>query len=135
MRANASICLHAAQIPLLCVGSSVLEVRDVVNIADVRENDSGVPEGDLVIDVDENKAIGAGRCAGPTTARDARSGTWKNDVNDGNINEGRVDDERAAFWVREISLHARSETLFYADLPDFRLARSFGCKKRVQGCK
>jgi hypothetical protein len=74
VRANASICLHAAQIPLLCVGSSVLEVRDVVNIADVRENDSGVPEGDLVIDVDENKAIGAGRCAGPTTARDARSG-------------------------------------------------------------
>jgi hypothetical protein len=74
VRANASICLHAAQISLLCVGSSVLEVRDVVNIADVRENDSGVPEGDLVIDVDENKAIGAGRCAAPTTARDARLG-------------------------------------------------------------
>jgi hypothetical protein len=57
------------------VGSSVLEVRDVVNIADVRENDSGVPEGELVINVDENKAIGVGKCAGPTTARDARSGT------------------------------------------------------------
>ncbi|KAJ7240298.1 hypothetical protein C8J57DRAFT_1245506 [Mycena rebaudengoi] len=135
VRANASICSHAAQIPLLWVGSSVLEVRDVVNVADVRENDSGVPEGDLLIDVDKNKAIGAGRCAGPTTARDARSGTWKDDVNYENINEGRVDDERAAFWVREISLHARSETLFHADLPDSRLARSFGCKQRVQGCK
>jgi hypothetical protein len=111
-------------------------VRDVVNVADVRENDLGVPESDLVIDVDENKAIGAGRCAGPTTARDARSGTWKDDVNDGNVNEGRVDDERAALWVREISPHARSETLFHADLPDFRLARSFGCKQwMVQGCK
>ncbi|KAJ7234965.1 hypothetical protein C8J57DRAFT_1248888 [Mycena rebaudengoi] len=99
------------------------------------QNDSGVPEGDLLIDVDKNKAIGAGRCAGPTTARDARSGTWKDDVNYENINEGRVDDERAAFWVREISLHARSETLFHADLPDSRLARSFGCKQRVQGCK
>ncbi|KAJ7937610.1 hypothetical protein B0H13DRAFT_1852242 [Mycena leptocephala] len=87
----------------------VLEVRDVVNVADVRENDSGVPEGDLVIDVDKNKAIGAGRCAGPTTARDARSGTWKGDVNDGNINEGRVDDERAALWTYRIfDLHAVS---------------------------
>jgi hypothetical protein len=60
--------------PLLCGGLSVLEVRDVVNVADVPESNSGVPEGDLVIDVDEKKAIGAGRCAGPSTARDARSG-------------------------------------------------------------
>ncbi|KAJ7922378.1 hypothetical protein B0H13DRAFT_1865943 [Mycena leptocephala] len=65
-------------------------------------------KGDLVIDVDEKKAIGAGRCAGPSTARDARSGI---------------------LMRAELTMSAR----LY--LPDFRLARSFGCKQRVQGCK
>ncbi|KAJ7936741.1 hypothetical protein B0H13DRAFT_2303449 [Mycena leptocephala] len=87
VRANASISLHAGQIPLLCVGSSVLEVRDLGTVADVLEDD-------LVIDVDENEV-------GPTTGRDAGSGTCKDDVDDRNINEGGVDNERADLWGRE----------------------------------
>jgi hypothetical protein len=57
---------------------------DLGTVADVREDD-------LVIDVGENEV-------GPTTGRDAGSGTCKNDVDDRNINEGEVDDERADLW-------------------------------------
>ncbi|KAJ7861296.1 hypothetical protein B0H13DRAFT_1900590 [Mycena leptocephala] len=82
---------------------------DLGTFADVREDD-------LVIDVGENEV-------GPTTGRDAGSGTCKDDVDDRNINEGGVDDERADLWGREVNL------------PDFRLARSLGWKQGVQGRK
>jgi hypothetical protein len=68
----------AAQVPLLCVDSSVLELREVGNVTDVREDGLGVSEDDLVIDVDEDEVIGAGVCAGMQLSRFSDlSLTWR----------------------------------------------------------
>ncbi|KAJ7898476.1 hypothetical protein B0H13DRAFT_1884209 [Mycena leptocephala] len=88
------------------VGKGIdLKECDLGTVADVQEDN-------LVIDVGENKVR-------PTTGRDAGSGTCKDDVDDRNINEGGVDDERADLWGREFGQAARrSGTQDFEDVGD-----------------